>query len=152
MTPSPPIQCCENDWKEKTPPFLLTLLIGGMGEGNTLQDSKKLKSLMIFAHDCSTQSFLRDFGPVFTFKTAITQKLIGVPMKRKLLWFHWKDLLRWQYNLFYSFLISVVVCEILRLVSYANCTTSDITPHNEFWKSSLVRTKNLTEWNTWQRD
>ena len=38
--------------KRKSPPFLSTLLTGGMGEAGKLQDCKKLKSLMIFARDC----------------------------------------------------------------------------------------------------
>ena len=45
-----------------------------------------------------------------------TRVLFKVPMTRKLLWFHWKDLLRRPYNPFYSFFISVVVYEIWRLV------------------------------------
>ena len=38
-------------------------------------------------------------------------------------WFHWKELLRWQYNIFCSFFISIVIYEILRLVWHTDYTT-----------------------------
>ena len=54
------------------------------------------------------------------------------------LWFDQKELLRWQYNIFYSFFISIVIYEIWRLVWHANYTTSDITLHNDCQSISYI--------------
>ena len=51
-----------------------TLLMGGGGHARE-KDHQNVKSLIIFARDCSSQSLLRHFGPIFTFKTAITPRL-----------------------------------------------------------------------------
>jgi hypothetical protein len=58
MPPSPPIQCCVNDWKEKIQPTFSNIDHGGRGGGATyFKMAKNVKSLIIFARDCSWVPF-----------------------------------------------------------------------------------------------
>jgi hypothetical protein len=53
MPPSPPIQCCVDDWKEKIQPTFYNIDHGGRGGRPTyFKMAKNVKSLIIFARDC----------------------------------------------------------------------------------------------------
>jgi hypothetical protein len=51
MPPSPPIQCCVNDWKEKIQPTFSNIDHGG--RPTYFKMAKNVKSLIIFARDWS---------------------------------------------------------------------------------------------------
>jgi hypothetical protein len=54
MPPSPPIQCCVDDWKEKIQHAFSNIDHGGRGPGRStyFKMAKNVKSLIIFAPDC----------------------------------------------------------------------------------------------------
>ena len=56
--PSPPIQCCVNDWKEKIQPTFSNIDHGGRGRPTYFKMAKNVKSLIIFARDCLSWSCL----------------------------------------------------------------------------------------------